>query len=145
MSLRDQLKKAVASCASIGTQHATFEADNATGSATPAQQLPANPHGIRKVGATGSATPAQPVAKNDATFTPSEVAGCATVAPVASALTAEREMRKLLAAAMRACDHHGDSEAARQDMVQQCMEVPPEHREELRRHFIRTYGGRGHD
>lgn len=51
----------------------------------------------------------------------------------------------LIAAAMRACDHHGDGEAARQDMVQQCMEVPPEHREELRRHFIRTYGGRDHD
>ena len=54
-------------------------------------------------------------------------------------------VEELIEAAMRACDHHGDGEAARQDMVQQCMEVPPEHREELRRHFIRTYGGRGHD
>lgn len=139
MSLRDQLKKAVASCASIGTQHATFEADNATGSATPAQQLPANPHGIRKVGATGSATPAQPVAKNDATFTPSEVAGCATVAPVASALTAEREMRKLIAAAMRACNHYNDSPAAHQQMVEDCLATPPELRQELREHFINTY------
>ena len=54
-------------------------------------------------------------------------------------------VEELIEAAMRACDHHGDGEAARQDMVQQCMEVPPEHREELRRHFIRTYGGRDHD
>lgn len=139
MSLRDQLKRAVASCASIGTQHATFEADNATGSATPAQQPPANPHGIRKVGATDSATPAQPVAKNDATFTPSEVAGCATVAPVASELTAEREMRKLLAAAMRACDHYNDGHAAREQMVKDCLDTPPELRGELREHFINTY------
>ena len=139
MSLRDQLKKAVASCASIGTQHATFEASNATGSATPAQQPPANPHEIRKVSATGSATPAQHEAENDATFTPSEVAGCATVAPVASALTAEREMRKLIAAAMRACDHYGDGPAARQQMVKDCLDTPPELRQELREHFERSY------
>jgi len=50
-------------------------------------------------------------------------------------------VEELIAAAMLACDHHGDGEAARQEMVQQCMEVPPEHREELRLHFTRTYGG----
>ena len=54
-------------------------------------------------------------------------------------------VEELIVAALAACDHHGDGEAARQEMVQQCMEVPPEHREELHRHFTRTYGGHAHD
>ncbi len=57
---------------------------------------------------------------------------------------AAAEVGKLLAAAMRACDHHGDGEAARQEMVQQCLEVPAHLRAELHQHFIRTYGG-NHD
>ncbi len=54
-------------------------------------------------------------------------------------------MRKLIEAAMRACDRHGDSPAARQQMVKDCLGTPPELRQELREHFIRTYGGRDHD
>lgn len=45
----------------------------------------------------------------------------------------------LIAAAMRACDHHGDSAAARQQMVKDCLDTPPELRQELREHFINTY------
>ena len=136
MSLRDQLKKAVASCAPIETQLATLRASNATGSATAAQQPPVNPRGIRKPGATDSATPAQLRAKNDATFTPPEVASCATVAPVASALTAEREMRKLLAVAMRAAAHWRDDPG---EWRQQCLEVPPHQRADLLDYLQRQY------
>ena len=53
-------------------------------------------------------------------------------------------VEELIQAAMRACDHHGDGEAARQEMVQQCLEVPAHLRAELHQHFIRTYGG-NHD
>ena len=53
-------------------------------------------------------------------------------------------VEELIAAAMLACDHHGDGEAARQEMVQQCLEVPAHLRAELHQHFIRTYGG-NHD
>ena len=48
-------------------------------------------------------------------------------------------VEELIEAAMRACDHHGDSPAAQQEMVQQCMEVPPEQRQELWEHFRRAY------
>ncbi len=52
-------------------------------------------------------------------------------------------VEELIEAAMRACDHYGDGPAARQEMVQQCLEVPAHLRAELHQHFIRTYGGRG--
>ncbi len=54
-------------------------------------------------------------------------------------------VEELIEAAMRACDHYGDGPAARQEMVQQCLEVPAHLRAELHQHFIRTYGGREHD
>lgn len=60
-------------------------------------------------------------------------------------LVAEREMRRLLAAAMCACDHWGDSDEARQEMKRQCLEVPSHLREELREHFEHNYPGRGRD
>lgn len=47
--------------------------------------------------------------------------------------------RQLLAAAMRACEHWADSEAARQEMRRQVAEVPPEHRAELLAHFLSAY------
>lgn len=53
-------------------------------------------------------------------------------------------VEELIVAALAACDHHGDGEAARQEMVQQCLEVPAHLRAELHQHFIRTYGG-NHD
>lgn len=58
---------------------------------------------------------------------------------------AAAEVGKLLAAAMRACDHHNDSAAAREQMVKDCLDTPPELRQELLTHFERTYGRRDHD
>ena len=141
MSLREQLRRAVASCAPIETQHATFGGCSATDTATPAQQPPANPHGIRKVGATHSATPAQLEAKNSATFDPPEVAqSCApSCAAVASELTAHRQMKKLLAAAMRCCDRHGDGAEARAEMERQCLEIPQHLRGDLLHYFNSHY------
>ncbi|WP_377561306.1 hypothetical protein [Ottowia beijingensis] len=40
---------------------------------------------------------------------------------------------------MRACDHWGDSPAARQEMRRQLAEVPPEHHAALLEHFERAY------
>lgn len=45
----------------------------------------------------------------------------------------------LIDAAMRACDHWNDSPRAREEMRQQCLEVPAHHRAELRDHFIKAY------
>ncbi len=75
MSLREQLRRAVASCTPIGMQHATFRAGDATADATPVQL--------------GGC--------NSATFDPPKVAPSCTA--VASELTAHRVMKKLLAAA----------------------------------------------
>ena len=45
----------------------------------------------------------------------------------------------LIEAAMRACDAHGDSEAARKEMHQQCMELTPELQADLLEHFLNAY------
>lgn len=47
---------------------------------------------------------------------------------------------ELLIAAMKACDHHGDGPAAREQMRQDCLATPPELRAELLEHFTCTYG-----
>ena len=111
MSLREQLRRAVASCAPIETQHATSAANDATGSATPMQHP-----------AETSATLAAP--------------SCATVA---SELTAQRTMKKLLAAAMRCCDKHGDGPEAREEMKRQCLEIPAHLRGDLLDYFKSHY------
>lgn len=63
MSLRDALKAAVgagvARCTPYAMQHATFAPEHATGTATDAQQQPANPHEYKVCGATDSATGTQ--------------------------------------------------------------------------------------
>lgn len=41
----------------------------------------------------------------------------------------------LIDAAMKVCDKHGDGEAARADMRQQCMELPPHLQADLLEHF----------
>lgn len=46
---------------------------------------------------------------------------------------------ELLAAAMRACDTHGDGEAAREQMRQDVLDTPPELRQELLAHFNTHY------
>lgn len=40
---------------------------------------------------------------------------------------------------MRACDAYGGNEAARQQMVKDCLDTPPELRQELTEHFRRVY------
>ncbi len=46
---------------------------------------------------------------------------------------------ELIEAAMLACDYWNDSPRAREEMRQQCLEVPAHLRAELRDHFIKTY------
>ena len=48
-------------------------------------------------------------------------------------------MKKLLAAAMRACDHWGDGPEAREQMRRECLETPPHLRADLLEHFRREY------
>lgn len=47
---------------------------------------------------------------------------------------------ELLAAAMRACDFHGDGEAARKEMRRDCLATPPHLKADLLAYFISTYG-----
>ncbi|MBL8339522.1 MAG: hypothetical protein JNM97_22340 [Rhodoferax sp.] len=42
---------------------------------------------------------------------------------------------RLLVAAMKVCDQHGDNDAARQDMREQCLELPPHLQADLLEHF----------
>ena len=51
----------------------------------------------------------------------------------------------LIEAAMRACDHWGDSTQAREQMRQECAEVPPHLMDDLLAHFRQTYPGAKHD
>ena len=50
------------------------------------------------------------------------------------------ELSVLLEAAERCCDHHGDDEAARQQMRDDLGQVPPHQRGDLLDHFRREYG-----
>lgn len=49
--------------------------------------------------------------------------------------------RQLLQATMRACNHWGDSQAAREQMRQQCLDTPPHLRADLLQHLRSTYPG----
>lgn len=142
MSLREQLKQAAARCAPIDAQLATSAANDATASATPAQQQAATLRQPSKVRATGNATPAQPGPKTSATLP--ATGGHPSCAAVASELTAHRVMKQLLEAAARACDHWGDDDHARAEMLTQCQETPLHLRAELLRHFEQQYpSGKG--
>lgn len=46
---------------------------------------------------------------------------------------------RLLVAAMRACDHHGDNDRARQEMRQQCLALPSHLQGDLLKHFKNSY------
>jgi len=137
--LRAQLKARVASCATKQTQLATFEDSDATGTATEAQQNPANTHEIRVSGATDNATTAQLVQKDCATLPQKEpelrVAFATPRNSQLFSLTAERITRQVIEAAMRRCDEFNDSDQARADMRQQCMELSPAMQQDLLDHF----------
>lgn len=136
MSLREALRSTVARCTSIQMQPATFPADHATRAATTVQPMPANPHEIWVLGATGSATPVQLERKAHATR-----GAASDVAPATSGnyqggpLTAHRVTADLLKAAMRVCDQHGDGDAARQAMRDQCTALLIHLQADLLQHF----------
>ncbi|MEZ5608093.1 MAG: hypothetical protein R3E52_13470 [Burkholderiaceae bacterium] len=48
-------------------------------------------------------------------------------------------VEELIAAALRACDHHGDNAAAQQQMVKDCLNTRPELRQELLDYFSTNY------
>ena len=54
-------------------------------------------------------------------------------------LDSARITDELLAAAMRACDHWGDSQQAREQMRRECLETPPAQRADLLAHFNDQY------
>ena len=139
MSLRDTLKATVARCTPLEMQPATFQESHATGIATPAQQTPAIPHGIRVHAATAIATAMQQGQKSSATLATSDeklqVARPSECNTQLGALTARRLAKELIAAAMRRCDQFNDGEAARQEMRQQCLELPPHLQADLLQHF----------
>ncbi len=143
MGLRAQLMQAVASCATMQTQHATFQESNATGSATEAQQNTVNPHEIRGLSATGSATATQQGQNNSATHTQNDeqlrVAFARTRNSQLSALTAHRLDNELIAAAMHVCHLYGDNEPKRESMRLECLSVPAHLRLDLLEHFQAAY------
>ena len=54
---------------------------------------------------------------------------------IAYLIETSRITARLLAAAMRRCDHFNDSDKARQDMREQILEIPPHQRQELLDYF----------
>ncbi len=55
-------------------------------------------------------------------------------------LEAQRFTESLLAAAMRCCDHHGDGEAAREEMRLDCLNTPAHLQADLLDHLTKSYG-----
>lgn len=60
-------------------------------------------------------------------------------------LEADQITRQLLQAAMHACRHWGDNQAAREQMRQDCISTPPHLRPDLLAHLRTTYQGRKSD
>ena len=115
----------------------TLVDSSATGIATPGQQTTTIRHGIRIHAATVIATALQQGSCTGDQEAPS------TTAPVATpgSLTAHRLAKELIAAAMRRCDQFNDGEAARAEMRQQCLELPPHLQRDLLEHFKLTCTG----
>lgn len=136
MSLRETLRASVARCTPQQMQHATFPARDATADATAVQQVSAAPMEAVHFSATTTATGMQQGAETDATkWPPMQVAPHASCNSKSSALTANRITADLIQAAMRVCDCHGDDEAARQEMREQCLELPPHLQADLLENF----------
>ena len=53
-------------------------------------------------------------------------------------IDAHRTTERLLSAAMSVCDRHGDNDAARQEMRDQCLALPPHLQADLLEHFNGT-------
>ena len=54
---------------------------------------------------------------------------------VALLVDARKTASWLIAAAMKVCDQHNDSEAAREEMRQDCLKLPPQLQQDLLDHF----------
>lgn len=140
MSIRATRLERVASCTPLEMQRATFGGNHATGNTTAVQQTTGNPHGIRGLRATMVATPLQPEGKSCATRDEKlHVAFTSTCNLQPTALSAHRINSELLKLADKVCDHYGDGEAARQEMRDQCMELPLDMRLDLLEHFRAWY------
>ena len=150
MGLRNTLKKTVARCTPQGMQHATFSDNAATADATPVQQMPAIPHGIRANAATAIATAMQQGPKSSATtvqLPPATVARLtaleeklqvsftSTCNTQLGGLTRHRVEKELLVAAGNVCDLHGDNPEAREAMRRDCLDTPDHLKPDLLEHF----------
>lgn len=143
MSLRDALRATVADCTPLQMQHATFNQNDATDYATTAQPPAASPLESSGSIATGHETTMQLGAATNATQAVNgeklHVAFTGTRNLQPGPLTAHRLVADLLKASMRACDHHGDSQAARQQMRDECLALPADVQADLLNHFTQTY------
>lgn len=54
-------------------------------------------------------------------------------------IDAQMNTERLVEAAMRACDHHGDGSAARDQMRRECLDTPAHLRGDLCDHFNQQY------
>lgn len=136
MSLRESLRSAVARCTPLHLQHATLTSNRATCDATTVQSESGSPHETWFSSATKAATRTQPEPRTRATRgAMTEVTQAIRGNFQSGALTAHRQPADLLQAAMRVCDHHGDCDAARQEMRDQCMALPPHLQTDLLEYF----------
>lgn len=141
MSLREKLlsRSKVAWLPCIEMQPCNSPLNNATTHATPAQQPAVNVNEIGLTHATVDAPFAQLSSCGGDKKTALKVAlrsrTVASVPAIDNSL-----MEQLLEAAMRACDHWGDSPAARAQMVADICGTPQHHHQELLEHFLIAYG-----
>lgn len=136
MSLREALRATVARCTPQQMQHATFPAGDATSVATAVQQVSTVPMEVEPFSATTSATGMQQGVKTDATKgLPMHVAPLTSCNSQPGSLTAHRITADLIQAAMRVCDRYADDDAARQEMREQCLSLPPHLQADLLEHF----------
>jgi hypothetical protein len=141
MNLREKMlsKSKVASLPCIDMQLCNSPLNNATTHATLVQQPAANTHAIGLTYATVDATPVQLSSCADVKKTTLKVAlNSRTV--VSAPTIDDKLLGQLLAAAMRACDFWGDSQAARIEMIADIKATPHHLRQDLLEHFLSAYG-----
>jgi len=141
MNLREKMlsKSKVASLPCIDMQLCNSPLNNATTRATLVQQPAANAHEIGLTYVTVDATPVQFSSCADVKKSALKVALSSRTLASAPAIH-DKLMGQLLAAAMRACDFWGDSQAARAEMVADIKATPHHLHQDLLDHFLSSYG-----
>lgn len=140
MSLRQALTNAVARCTPLEMQHATSEGKHATLDATAMQLEQPFPSNDVDFIATSSATGVQLGLQQRATNGEKlHVAFASTCNTQPSALTAHRVTADLLRLADRVSDFYRDGPKARQEMREQCQELPLDMQADLLDHFKQWY------